>query len=212
MKLILLGAPGSGKGTQADIICKENNIVSVSTGVLIRNIIRESGARGSLFRMYTDKGQLIPDELVLPILKARLSEQDCENGYILDGFPRTIPQANMLVEMDIIPDAVISYEISDEIIVNRMTGRRTCLVCGSTYHIEYNKPKNENYCDNCGKELIIRDDDKAEVVIDRLSTYHKQTAPLIKFYEKLGKLVKINAAQDIKAVAKATAKVIGKIR
>ena len=192
MKLILFGAPGAGKGTQASAISEALHIPTVSTG----NIIREANAKGTeaglKARQYTDRGALVPDEVVVKMLSDRISQSDCANGYILDGFPRTIPQAEALVAMGITIDSVISLEVDDGAIEERMSGRRVCPACGESFHLKFNPPAKEGVCDKCGAALVQRADDKAETVRERLRVYHAQTEPVKTFYEKLGKLVRID--------------------
>ena len=192
MKLILLGAPGAGKGTQAEVICEKLSIPAISTGNIIREALKSGTEMGLRAKSYMDEGKLVPDEVVIGIIKDRLAQDDCKNGYILDGFPRTIPQAEaldkMLSELDSKIDVVISIEVADEDIVRRMSGRRVCKKCGASYHVEYNpSPAGEN-CGKCGETLSIRADDDPKVVADRLKVYHEKTAPLKAFYEKQGKL------------------------
>lgn len=192
LRLILLGAPGAGKGTQADIISEKYGIPQISTGVILREEIAKGSELGNRVKGIIDAGNLVPDEDVVAIVKERLKQDDCKNGYILDGFPRTIPQAEaldkMLSELDSKIDVVISIEVADEDIVRRMSGRRVCKKCGASYHIEYNpSPAGEN-CGKCGETLSIRADDDPKVVADRLKVYHEKTAPLKAFYEKQGKL------------------------
>ena len=192
LRLILLGAPGAGKGTQADIISEKYGIPQISTGVILREEIAKGSELGNRVKGIIDAGNIVPDEDVVAIVKERLKQDDCKNGYILDGFPRTIPQAEaldkMLSELDSKIDVVISIEVADEDIVRRMSGRRVCKKCGASYHIEYNpSPAGEN-CGKCGETLSVRADDDPKVVADRLKVYHEKTAPLKVFYEKQGKL------------------------
>lgn len=192
LRLILLGAPGAGKGTQADIISEKYGIPQISTGVILREEIAKGSELGNRVKGIIDAGNLVPDEDVVAIVKERLKQDDCKNGYILDGFPRTIPQAEaldkMLSELDSKIDVVISIEVADEDIVRRMSGRRVCKKCGASYHVEYNpSPAGEN-CGKCGETLSVRADDDPKVVADRLKVYHEKTAPLKAFYEKQGKL------------------------
>ena len=192
LRLILLGAPGAGKGTQADIISEKYGIPQISTGVILREEIAKGSELGNRVKGIIDAGNLVPDEDVVAIVKERLKQDDCKNGYILDGFPRTIPQAEaldkMLSELDSKIDVVISIEVADEDIVRRMSGRRVCKKCGASYHVDYNpSPAGEN-CGKCGETLSVRADDDPKVVADRLKVYHEKTAPLKAFYEKQGKL------------------------
>ena len=188
MKLILLGAPGAGKGTQAEILCKELNIPTISTGNILRAAIKNGTPTGLKAKSFMDAGQLVPDDVIIGIITERLAEGDCKNGYILDGVPRTIAQAEALEEAGVLFDAVISLEVSDEAIVKRMDGRRVCTHCGTPFHVETKPPKAEGVCDGCGGALIERDDDKPETVRARLTVYHEETEPLKHFYEKRGKL------------------------
>ncbi len=196
MKLILLGAPGAGKGTQAERISRKYNIPTISTGEILRTQIRNGTELGTKAKEYMDKGQLVPDQLVIGMVADFLSSRGDE-GYILDGFPRSIPQAEALDAMGVNLDKVLSIEIADETIVERMSGRRVCSKCGATYHTKYNPPKTEGVCDACGAELKIRDDDNEETVRDRLKVYHAQTEPLKSFYEKKGILVSVNSCEKV---------------
>ena len=192
MKLILFGAPGAGKGTQASAISEALHIPTVSTGNIIREAIAKGTEAGLKARQYTDRGALVPDEVVVKMLSDRISQSDCANGYILDGFPRTIPQAEALVAMGITIDSVISLEVDDGAIEERMSGRRVCPACGESFHLKFNPPAKEGVCDKCGAALVQRADDKAETVRERLRVYHAQTEPVKTFYEQLGKLVRID--------------------
>ena len=194
IKLILLGAPGAGKGTQAEIISKDYAIPAISTGAIIRAAIKNGTEMGLAAREYTDRGALVPDSVVIGIIKERLAEPDCERGFILDGFPRTVPQAEALDEMGVEITDVISIEVDDEKILERMSGRRVCKACGATYHVKYNPSPLGDRC-ACGEELTIRADDDPEVVKSRLETYHEQTEPLKEFYSSKGKL-KIVVGQE----------------
>ena len=187
IKLILLGAPGAGKGTQAEIISKEYAIPAISTGAIIRAAIKNGTEMGLAAREYTERGALVPDSVVIGIIKERLAEPDCERGFILDGFPRTVPQAAALDEMGVEITDVISIEVDDEKILERMSGRRVCKACGATYHVKYNPSPLGDRC-ACGEELTIRADDDPDVVRSRLVTYHEQTEPLKEFYSAKGKL------------------------
>lgn len=184
MKLIFLGAPGAGKGTQAAQISAALAVPAISTGDIIRTAIKEGAPLGLKFKSYIDKGLLVPDDLVCAMVKERLAKPDCVNGFILDGFPRTIEQAKFLDESGIGIDRVVDIEVSDDDIVRRMGGRRFCPKCQRTYHVLYNKPAEDGICDECKVELCIRDDDKPETVLRRLEVYHEQTEPLIAYYEK----------------------------
>ena len=197
MKLILLGAPGAGKGTQAEIISEKFNIPTVSTGNIIRAALKAGTEMGLKAKAYTDKGELVPDSVVIGIIRERLSESDCENGFILDGFPRTIPQAEALDSMGIIIDAALSIEVADSEIVKRMSGRRVCPACGASYHVEYKKPEKEGVCNLCGEALIIRKDDEPATVENRLKVYHDQTEPLKSYYKAQGKLLEVEGQDEV---------------
>lgn len=204
MKIIMLGAPGAGKGTQAKLISEKYGIPQISTGDIFRKNMKEQTELGVLAKSFIDKGQLVPDEVTCKIVLSRITEKDCENGYILDGFPRTIPQADALTEglkaLGTQIDAVINVDVNDESIVKRNSGRRTCLNCGASYHIEYAKPQKEGICDVCGTELSIRPDDQPETVKSRLSVYHTQTEPLIAYYTEKGILHTVNGSQPRETV------------
>ena len=188
MKLILLGAPGAGKGTQAEILSKRCNIPTISTGNILRAAMKNGTPVGLKAKEYVDNGKLVPDDVIIGIVRERLAEDDCKNGYILDGMPRTIPQAQALEDAGINIDAALSIEIADETIVERMSGRRVCRDCGATYHIVNIPPQKEGVCDKCGGELITRKDDAPETVMERLAVYHRETEPLLGFYAERGKL------------------------
>lgn len=197
MKLILLGAPGAGKGTQAEKIVEKLGIPAISTGNIIRAALKAGTEMGLKAKSYMDAGQLVPDDVVIGIIKDRLEEEDCKNGFILDGFPRTIPQAQALEDMGVSIDKVIDIEVSDETITSRLSGRRVCSKCANSYHMLYKKPKAEGVCDACGGELIQRKDDAPETVLARLEEYHKMTEPLKDFYSKLGKLVVVEGQEEV---------------
>lgn len=197
MKLILLGAPGAGKGTQAEKICEKLSIPAISTGNILRAAVKDGTEMGLKAKSYMDAGQLVPDEVVIGIIKDRLNDDDCKNGFILDGFPRTIPQAQALLDSGVDIDKVIDIEVPDEAITKRMSGRRVCSKCANSYHIEYKKPKVDGICDACGGELIQRKDDAPQTVLDRLVEYHKMTEPLKGFYENLGKLKVVEGQEDV---------------
>ncbi|MBQ4065420.1 MAG: adenylate kinase [Clostridia bacterium] len=188
MKIIFLGAPGAGKGTQAEKVSERYHIPAISTGAIIREAIKTGTEMGLAAKAYTEKGALVPDEVVIGIIKERLAKEDCTEGFILDGFPRTVPQAEALDTMGVAIDMVISIEVPDETIVTRMSGRRVCANCGASYHTEFKPSKDGKNCDSCGTELTIRRDDAPEVVKSRLDIYHEQTEPLKAYYEKTGKL------------------------
>ena len=197
MKLILLGAPGAGKGTQAEKIAKEFNIPTLSTGAILRKNVSEGTELGVKAKEYMDKGHLVPDEIVIGMVADYLSADEQANGYILDGFPRTIPQAEALDAMGVKLDVVLSIEVEDETIIERMSGRRVCPKCGATFHTKYNPPKAEGVCDTCGAALTIRADDNEETVKDRLAIYHAQTEPLKEFYSAKGLLVTVHGCEKV---------------
>ncbi len=204
MKIIMLGAPGAGKGTQAKMIADKYSIPHISTGDIFRANIKNGTELGKKAKEFMDKGQLVPDELTVEILLDRVGQDDCQNGYVLDGFPRTIPQADVLdEELTKLGDKVdfaINVDVPDENIVRRMSGRRACLKCGATYHIEHIPPKKEGICDVCGSELVQRDDDKPETVQNRLKVYHDQTQPLIDYYNEKGILKSVDGTKDMQDV------------
>ena len=197
MKLILLGAPGAGKGTQAENISNKLNIPSISTGNCLREAVKNGTEMGQKAKSYMDSGKLVPDEVVIGIIKERLAEPDCSNGFILDGFPRTIPQAEALESMGVEIDRVISIEVADQKVIDRMSGRRVCGDCGASYHLLYKVPAKEGICNTCSGALIQRADDKAETVADRLHVYHEQTEPLKSFYEARGKLRLVEGQEEV---------------
>lgn len=197
MKLILLGAPGAGKGTQAELICDKLSIPAVSTGNMIREAMKNGTEMGQKAKSFVEAGNLVPDEVVIGIIKERLAQADCQNGFILDGFPRTIPQAEALDKMGVEIDTVLSIEVADEAIVKRMSGRRVCEKCGASYHTEYKKPAKEGVCNACGGNLICRKDDAPETVLDRLTVYHEQTEPLKDYYQKSGKLKTVQGQEEL---------------
>lgn len=204
MKLILLGAPGAGKGTQAEKICEKLSIPAISTGNIIREALKNGTEMGLKAKSFIDAGQLVPDEVVIGIIKDRLAQNDCANGFILDGFPRTIPQAEALDEMGVEIDKVIDIEVPDEKITDRMSGRRVCKECGASYHLLYKKPEKEGVCNLCGGELIQRKDDHPDTVLDRLKVYHEQTEPLKDFYAKKGKLRIVEGQEKVEDTTAAT--------
>lgn len=214
MKIIMLGAPGAGKGTQAKKIAEKYSIPHISTGDIFRANIKNNTELGQKAKTYMDKGELVPDELVVDLIMDRFKEADCANGYVLDGFPRTIPQAEALDKAlsanGESVDYAINVEVPDENIINRMSGRRACVGCGATYHIQFNAPKVEGVCDTCGEKLILRDDDKPETVKNRLSVYHEQTQPLIDYYSKKGVLAEVDGTQAMDDVFNAIVNVLGK--
>ena len=213
MKIIMLGAPGAGKGTQAKKIAAKYGIPHISTGDIFRANIKGGTELGMKAKSYMDQGQLVPDDVTIGMLLDRIAEADCENGYVLDGFPRTIPQAEALDAALAANGEKIDYavnvEVPDENIVNRMSGRRACVGCGATYHIVYNPTKVEGKCDTCGADLILRDDDKPETVLNRLKVYHEQTQPLIDFYTKKGVIAEVDGTKDMKDVFDAIVAILG---
>lgn len=204
MKIVMLGAPGAGKGTQAKQIAKKFDIPHISTGDIFRANIKNNTELGKKAKEYMDQGMLVPDSLTLELIMDRFAQPDCENGYVLDGFPRTIPQAEALTkalaEKGENIDVAINVEVLDEAIVNRMSGRRACLNCGATYHVKYNAPAKEGICDTCQSELVLRDDDKPETVQKRLMVYHEQTQPLIDYYKREGVLQEVDGSKDMNDV------------
>lgn len=213
MKIIMLGAPGAGKGTQAKMIAAKYGVPHVSTGDIFRANIKNGTELGKEAKQYMDKGLLVPDELTVRILLDRVAQEDCADGYVLDGFPRTIPQAevleNALNELGDKIDFAIDVDVPDENIIRRMSGRRACLSCGATYHIEHIPPKKEGVCDTCGSELVLRDDDKPETVKNRLDVYHKQTQPLIDFYSEKGVLKTVDGTLPMDDVFAAITAILG---
>lgn len=213
MKIIMLGAPGAGKGTQAKMIAEKYGIPHVSTGDIFRANIKNGTELGMEAKKYMDQGLLVPDELTVKILLDRVAQADCEKGYVLDGFPRTIPQAQVLdkalSELGDAIDYAVNVDVPDDNIVRRMSGRRACLSCGATYHIEHIPPKTEGVCDKCGQSLVLRDDDKAETVLNRLKVYHDQTQPLIEFYTDKGVLKTVDGTMGMEDVFAAIVKILG---
>ncbi len=213
MKIIMLGAPGAGKGTQAKQIAEKYHIPHISTGDIFRANIKNGTQLGKEAKKYMDQGMLVPDELTTNLLVDRIKNADCENGYVLDGFPRTIPQAECLdqalAKMDDAVDYAINVDVPDENIIRRMSGRRACLSCGATYHIQYHPPKADNTCDVCGSQLVLRDDDKPETVKKRLEVYHGQTQPLMDYYAAKNILIQVDGTQDIDKVFADIVQVLG---
>mgnify|MGYP002511400070 CR=1 FL=1 len=213
MKIVMLGAPGAGKGTQAQMIAEKYDIPHISTGDIFRANIKNGTALGMEAKSYMDQGLLVPDELTVKILLDRVAASDCRDGYVLDGFPRTILQAEVLDralgQLGDQIDYAIDVDVPDENIVRRMSGRRACLSCGATYHIEHVPPKTEGICDKCGQELVLRDDDKAETVQNRLSVYHEQTQPLVDFYAEKGVLKTVDGTMDMQDVFAAIVAILG---
>ena len=209
MNLILLGAPGAGKGTQAEILCKKLGIPTISTGNILRAAIKEGTPTGIKAKSYIDAGQLVPDEVIIGIVDERLAQSDCANGYILDGVPRTIAQAEALEKAGIKFDAVVSIEISEDEILRRMSGRRVCEACGSSYNIEAVPPRVEGICDNCGGKLIQRKDDTPETIRERLKVYHNETEPLVDFYATRGLLKPVEVADNKEVTSRKILAVLG---
>ena len=213
MKIVMLGAPGAGKGTQAKRIAAKFSIPHISTGDIFRANIKNNTPLGAKAKSYMDKGELVPDELVIELIMDRFAQDDCVNGYVLDGFPRTIPQAEeldkALKSVNDNLDYAIDVEVPDDNIINRMSGRRACVNCGATYHIVHNPPKVENECDTCNGELILRDDDKPETVKNRLDVCHTQTEPLLKYYTEKGILYTVDGTQDMDTVFDSICKIVG---
>lgn len=213
MRLILLGAPGAGKGTQADILAEKLSVPHISTGDIFRYNIKNGTELGKKAKEYIDNGLLVPDEVTIGIVKDRIQLEDCKKGFILDGFPRTIPQAeyldSVLEQMGITLDAALNIHVDDEKIIQRMSGRRTCPSCGKSYHVVFNPAKVDGICDSCGAKLVQRDDDKEETVIKRLNTYHEQTEPLIDYYKKQGKLLTAYGKEEIQDTSNEVLRVLG---
>lgn len=214
MKIIMLGAPGAGKGTQAKKIADKYSVPHISTGDIFRANIKNNTELGQKAKTYMDKGELVPDELVVDLIMDRFKEADCANGYVLDGFPRTIPQAEALDAalraQEESVDYAINVEVPDENIIRRMSGRRACVGCGATYHIQYNPTKVEGVCDACGERLILRADDKPETVKNRLTVYHEQTQPLIDYYSKKGVLAEVDGTKEMENVFGDIVAILGK--
>ena len=197
MNLILLGAPGAGKGTQAEVISEHLHIPTISTGNIIREALKSGTEMGRKAKEYMDAGKLVPDDVVIGIIQDRLAQPDCANGFILDGFPRTMPQAEALDRMGVAIDRVIDIEVADETIARRVSGRRVCPGCGASYHVDYKKPAEEGICDRCGDTLVQRKDDQPDTVQERLSVYHEQTEPLKQYYASCGKLVIVEGQEEV---------------
>ncbi|MDD3428946.1 MAG: adenylate kinase [Oscillospiraceae bacterium] len=198
MKLILLGAPGAGKGTQAEVICDKLNIPAISTGNIIREAVKNGTEMGVKAKDFIESGKLVPDEVIIGIIKERLAEDDCKGGFILDGVPRTVAQAEALDNMGVEIDRVIDIEVSDEAIAKRLSGRRVCSACGASYHVDYKPSTKPDVCDRCGGALIIRKDDEPATVLDRLKVYHELTEPLIDYYRAKGKLYVVQGQEEVK--------------
>lgn len=208
MKLILLGAPGAGKGTQAAELEKEYNIPAISTGQIIREAIEAKTALGNEVKGFIDRGELVPDDIVVEMVKERINDDDCKSGYILDGFPRTIPQAEIMEKLPILVDCALEIDVDEDIIVDRLSGRRVCSSCGATYHITCNPSKKEGVCDKCGNTLKIRDDDVPDVIRHRLKVYNEQTKPLKDFYGSRGKLITVKGQGKVEDTTRAIMKAL----
>lgn len=204
MNLILLGAPGAGKGTQAEVICSALKIPAISTGNILREAVKNETKCGLEAKSYMESGQLVPDEVVIGILKDRIAQDDCKNGFILDGFPRTVPQAEALDKMGVNIDKVVEIFVPDETIKMRLSGRRVCEKCGNSYHVDFKPTKVDGVCDACGGKTVIRKDDEPQTVSDRLKVYHEKTAPLKDYYEKQGKLVTVVGQEEVSETSKLT--------
>ena len=209
MKIIFLGAPGAGKGTKAEIVAERLGIPTISTGAMIRAALKSGSEMGLQAKKFIEQGALVPDEVVIGIIKERLAESDCSKGFILDGFPRTVPQAEALDRMGISLDKVVSIEVPDEVIVERMSGRRVCAKCGATFHVSDNPSKDGDKCDKCGEELSIRSDDAPEVVLSRLEVYHSTTEPLKDFYATKGNLELVDGVGTVEETAARTFRALG---
>lgn len=208
MNLILLGAPGAGKGTQAEVICDALKIPAISTGNIIREALKNGTETGLKAKSFMDAGKLVPDEVVIDIIKERLAQDDCQNGFILDGFPRTVPQAEALDKMGVTIDKVVEIYVPDEKIQQRLSGRRVCEKCGASYHIDFKPSKVEGKCNACDGNTVIRKDDEPATVLARLAIYHEQTAPLKGYYEAQGKLVTVEGQEEVSATSQLTLKAI----
>jgi len=209
MKITIMGPPGGGKGTQAEILCEKLNILHISTGAIIRNAIREKNELGKVAEEYIERGQLVPDNVVIDMVSRRLKEKDCENGYILDGFPRTLPQADAMDEIGIELDYALNLLVSDEVIVDRLGGRRECKVCAAPYHVKFNPPEKDGVCDKCGGVLITRDDDVPDTIRQRLDVYHSETEPLVDFYKGKGILVNVAGRETIEETTEDVLEALG---
>ena len=209
MNIIMLGAPGAGKGTQAAVLCEHFGIPTISTGNMIREALKNGTEMGLKAKSYMDDGKLVPDEVVIGIVKERLSEDDCKKGFILDGFPRTIPQAEALDKLGVAIDCVLDIDVKDEAIAARLGGRRVCPACGASYHLEYKKPAKDGICNQCGAELIQRKDDAPETVLERLAIYHEQTEPLKSYYSKTGKLKSVPGQEEAADTTKLVFEALG---
>ncbi len=215
MIVILLGAPGAGKGTQGSLISKQFAIPQISTGDILRSEVKKSTELGKQAKNFMDKGELVPDGIIIGMMENRIKASDCSNGFILDGFPRTVEQADALRKMldknGLDLNCALLIDVSEDAIIERLTGRRVCPNCGEVYHLQYNPPKKDNVCDKCGAKLIQRDDDRKEIVKNRLDVYNRSTAPLIDYYERLGKLIKINGMGSMDKIFDGVKLVLGKV-
>ncbi len=209
MRLILLGAPGAGKGTQAELICEALNIPAISTGNILREAIKNETEMGKQAKGFIESGALVPDDVIVSIIKERLAQSDCEKGFILDGVPRTVAQAEALETMGVLIDKVVVIDVSDDDIVKRLSGRRVCSACGASYHLQYKPSQKSDSCDRCSGKLIIRKDDEPKTIIERLSTYHEQTEPLVDFYKQREKLVVIQGQEEVADTTKLTFAALG---
>lgn len=208
MNLILLGAPGAGKGTQAEVICAAKGIPAISTGNMLREAVKNGTESGLAAKKFMDAGELVPDEVVIGILKDRIAEDDCKNGFILDGFPRTVPQAEALERMGVEIDKVVEIYVPDEKIAQRLGGRRVCEACGNSFHVDYKPTKVEGVCDACGGKVVTRKDDEPSTVLERLRVYHEKTAPLKDFYESRGKLKTVIGQEEVADTSRLTLEAI----
>lgn len=208
MKLILLGAPGAGKGTQAEKICEKFSIPQISTGNIIRAAMKQETEAGKKAQTFVNAGQLVPDAVVIEMVNERLKQDDCKNGFILDGFPRTVAQAEALEEMGVQIDAVVDIQVPDAVITDRLSGRKACLACGATYHMEFQPPKVDGICDRCGADLVVRKDDQPETIQERLKVYHDQTQPLVDFYRARGVLKEVDGTKPVEEVTESTLAVV----
>ena len=209
MKIIFLGAPGAGKGTQADIVAEKLGIPTISTGAIIREALKSGSELGMKAKKFIEMGALVPDDVVIDIIKERLQKSDCGAGFILDGFPRTVPQAEALERMGVTLDKIVSIEVPDEKIVERMSGRRVCSACGASYHVVFNPSKDGNHCDKCNTQLTTRTDDAPEVVLSRLEVYHSTTEPLKDFYLERGNLAVVDGVGEVEEISARTLKALG---
>ncbi len=212
MNLILLGAPGAGKGTQAECICNVYGIPAISTGNIIREAVKNGTELGEKAKAFLDAGALVTDELVIALVKDRLAQPDCQNGFILDGFPRTVVQAEALDQMNVKIDTALDIEVADEAIVSRLSGRRVCSSCGASYHLEYNPSKTEGKCDSCGADLVQRKDDHPATVLERLRVYHEQTEPVKEYYSKQGKLTVVDGQGGVKDTSELVLKALEAVK